>query len=452
MTHLVVLLRCALCLGSMVAIARLPARAQVLRVVAGDRELARVEASTLFGYSAFPVTLLARLGADVKASRAGVVARLFGDTLSFRPTQAGFQVNGRTESLHSWAYLDEDEVLFVTQWFFTDWLPSRYPERIAYRDGVLRMAAAPQPAGAARLVASGETAPSPTPAGRARGEADPDDARLGVLLGFIDARVSGVFESNVDRHPVPRPSYGTLARLGVGIQSARARPFLTARYDLALHRYADPGDWNRTTHDVTAEFAPSLSPVRLRLAATLRIGSWTEDREQADEIILKPRIEIRPAPADVWSLYVVQSARRLDIGAGTRRDTLRLAGMGYYHWWRGGGLWVDGRYEVNKSELESSRYMGWTGSGWIRIPLPASHRLELEAAHNRRWYAGSFVDQGDTLARMDRRWTSSVSLIRELDGPQWEVGLAYGFEDNRSNNRYAVYRARRVEVTMRRRW
>jgi hypothetical protein len=452
MTHPVALLRCALCLGILVAVARLPADAQVLRVVAGDRELARAEASTLFGYSALPVTLLARLGADVKASRAGVVARLFGDTLSFRPTQAGFQVNGRTESLHAWAYLDEDEVLFVAQWFFTDWLPRRYPERLAYRDGVLRMAVAPQPAGTARLAASGETAAPPAPGGPARGKADPDDPRLDVLLGFIDARVAGVFESNIDRNPVPRPSYGTLARLGVGIQSARARPFLTARYDLALHRFAHTEEGNRTMHDVTAELAPSLSPLRLRLAATLRIGSWTEDRERTDEIILKPRIEIRPAPADVWSLYVVQSARRVDIGAGTRRDTFRLAGMGYYRWWRGGGLSVDGRYEVNKSELESSRYVGWTGSGWIRIPLPASHRLELETAHNRRWYAGSFVDQGDTVARMDRRWTYSVFLIRELDGPQWEVGLKYGFEDNRSNNGYAVYRARRVEVTMRRRW
>jgi hypothetical protein len=464
MTHPVALLRFALCLGSLVAVARPPAGAQVLRVVAGDRELARAEASTLFGDAALPVTLLAPLGADVKASRAEVVVRLFGDTLYFRPSQAGFQMNRRTESLPSWTYLDEHEVLFVTRWFFTHWLPSRYPERLAYRDGVLRMTVAPQPTGAARPVATGETAPPAShashappappavPGGPARAQADPDDPRLGVLLGFIDARVTGVFESNIDRDPVPRPSYGTLARLGVGIQSARARPFLAARYDLALHRLAHSEEWNRTTHDVSAELAPSLGRLRLRLAATLRIGSWTEDRERTDEIILKPRIEIRQTPADVWSLYVMQSARRIDIGVGTRRDTFRLAGMGYYHWWRRGGLWVDGRYEVNKSELESSRYVGWTGSGWIRIPLPASHRLELETAHNRRWYAGSFVDQGDTVARMDRRWTSSVSLIRELHGPQWEVGLEYGFEDNRSNNRYAVYRARRVEVTMRRQW
>jgi hypothetical protein len=456
-------LRFALCLGSLVAVAPLPAEAQVLRVVAGDREVARAEASTVFGYQALPITLLAPLGAAVEASGAEVVAWLFGDRLYFRPGQAGFQVNGQAESLHSWTYV-EDGVLFVSGWFFTEWLPSRYPARLTYRDGVLRIVSAAasvarRPAddnvGARRGRDTTRTAsPQPVdpklPIPARRG--DTDDPLLGLLLGFIDARVSGVFDSNIDRDPVPRPSYGTVTRLGVGIQSARSRPFLTARYDFAFNRFSNTDEWNRTTHDVSVELAPSLPPLRLRLAATLRIGSWTEDREPANQIILKPQIEIRPAPAHVLSLYAMHSARRIDLGVASRRDTFQLAGMGYYLWWHGGGLWVTGRYEVNKSEFERSRFVGWTGSGWIRIPLPASHRLELETAYNRRGYARSFVDQAGTVTRADRRWTYSASFIRELAGPAWEVGLAYAFEDNRSNDAYAVYRARRVEATVRRRW
>ena len=108
------------------------------------------------------------------------------------------------------------------------------------------------------------------------------------------------------------------------------------------------------------------------MEVTELIGSWTEDREPANQIILKPQIEIRPAPAHVVSLYAMHSARRIDLGVESRRDTFQLAGMGYYLWWRGGGLWVTGRYEVNKSQFERSRYVGWTGSGWIRIETPAS--------------------------------------------------------------------------------
>ena len=89
--------------------------------------------------------------------------------------------------------------------------------------------------------------------------------------------------------------------------------------------------------------------------------------------------------------------------------------------------------------------------GVAGVPL-RPERHPAVTAYNRRGYARSFVDQAGTVARADRRWTYSASFIRELAGPVWEVGLAYAFEDNRSNDAYAVYRARRVEATVRRRW
>lgn len=469
MTHPAAL-RVAFCLGSLAAVALLPARAQVLRVVAGDRELARAEVSTVLGYPALPVTLLIPLGADVKASPATVVVRLFGDTLKFRPRHYAFQINGRTESLDSWTYLDGD-VLFVAEWFFTRWLPGRYPERFTYRDGVLRVATggavvrspADDPMRAAAAAQrplpardASRAPPAPPPAGDAppipASRRDADDPLPGGLLGFIDARVSGVFDSNIDHDPVSRRSYGTLARVGAGIQSARVRPFLTARYDFALHRFANTEEWNRATHDFSVELAPSLPPVRLRLGAAVRLGSWTEDRQPADQIILRPHLEIRPTPIHLLDLYVVQSARRIAAGVESRSDTFRLAGLGYYIWWHGGGLRFDGRYEVNESEFERSRYTGWTGYSWIRVPLAASNRLTLQTAHNRRRYARSFVDQAGTVTRADRRWTFSVSLTSELAEAQWELGMKYEFEDNWSNDAYAVYRAHRVEFTLRRRW
>src|SRR5438876_6647187 len=434
MTHGAVLLRFALCLGTLVAVARLPARAQVLRVAAGDRELARAEVSNAEGYPALPVALLISLGADVNAGPATVVVRLFGDTLRFYPGYAGFQVNGRLEPLHSWTYREEG-VLFVAQWFFTSWLPRRYPERLTYRDGALWIGAPPQPLDAGRPAPAGDTTRAAAAPRPVRGELpssaprrDPDDPVRGALLGFIEARVSGVFDSNIDHRPVPRRSYGTVARFGIGIQSARSRPFLMARYDFALNRFADAEAWNRTTHDVSAEVAPSLPPIRLRLGAAVRIGSWTEDRKPANQILLRPRIEIRPSSAHLLDVYVMQSARRIDVGGETRTDTFRLAGMGYFLWWHGGGLRVDGRYEVNESEFGPSRYVGWTGYSWMRIPLAASHRLTLEAAHNRRRYAHAFVDQAGTVARADRRWTASASLTSEFAKALWQLDLEYEFE------------------------
>ena len=489
------LIRCLLCGAGLVCGAPNGAQAQVVRVAVADRELARAEASMARGYRALPLTLLAPLATEVTTGRDVVVVRLFDDTLQFYPGYPSFRINERMESLHSWAYLD-DGVLFVAQWFFTAWLPSRYPQRLRYQDGVLLLKAGapatvtPAPlavgvagrgaprsestkrsahpdtssGGAAKRGAGAEQPPSDTvglvPGDGAVGEQDPlpqprqgvGDPLQGVLLGFIDARVSAVYESNVDRDPVPRPTFGTVARLGIGLQSARSRPFLTARYDLALHRYAATADLNRTAHDVAAELAPSFSAVRLRLGAALRIGSWTEDRQPADQIILRPQIEIRPTPIYVLSVYALHSSRRIAIGEQTRRDTFLLTGVGLYRWWRGGGVRVDGQYEMNGSEDERSRYRGGTAYTWIRFPLAATLHVTLQSALNQRRYPRSFVDPGGIVAREDRRWTSSLAITSAFARARWELGVAYAFEDNASNNAYARYRAHRAEFTIRRRW
>jgi hypothetical protein len=223
------------------------------------------------------------------------------------------------------------------------------------------------------------------------------------------------------------------------------------RYDFGLHQFANSEEWDRTAHDVAAELAPSISVFRLRLGGMVRLGSWTEDRQPANQIILRPQLEIRPTPIQVLSLYALHSARRIDLGTRIQSDTFLLAGMGFYHWWHGGGLRVDGRYEVNESEYERSA-TGWTAYMWVRVPLAASHRLTLETAHNRRRYARSFVDPAGTEMRQDRRWTSSVAFTSEFARARWELGLEYEFEDNASNDAYARYQAHRVEFTVRRRW
>jgi glycosyltransferase involved in cell wall biosynthesis len=469
---------CVAGLGILALATRLQAQAPVLRVAAGDREVARAEVSNARGYRALPITLLVALGARVTTGQDVVVVRLFDDTLRFYPGYAAFRVNERMESLHSWTY-QEDGVLFVAQWFFTGWLPARYPGRFRYHEGVLRLAQggppAPPPTVRAPVVVAkragprGDSAKSvPGDTAHAAGRPSPqtaddalplpvpqqgrDDPLRGVLLGFIDARVSGVYESNIDRDPVPRPSYGTVVRLGMGLQSARSRPFLMVRYDFGLHQFANSDEWDRTAHDVAAELAPSMSVFRLRLGGMVRLGSWTEDRQPANQIILRPQLEIRPTPIQVLSLYALHSARRIDLGTRVQRDTFLLAGMGFYHWWHGGGLRVDGRYEANGSEYERSRYKGWTAYTWVRVPLAASHRLTLETAHNRRRYARSFVDPAGTEMRRDRRWTSSVAFTSEFARARWELGLEYEFEDNASNDAYARYRAHRMEFTVRRRW
>lgn len=434
----------------------------------GEREVARAAVSATHGFPALPLDLLGALGAKVRPGPEAVVVLLFGDTLHFYPGYPQFAINLRMESLHAAAYR-EDGKLFVAEWFFTRWLPRYYLGRLSYEGGVLRApAGAGGPdrpavadvAGVAPPPGNGDDAdPPPSPAPRPVGDPPPSPTRrgyrddpVGELVGFIDARVAGVYDSNIDHGPDPRSSYGTVARVAVGVQSAPVRPFLMARYDFALYQFADSGDWNRTTHDVSVDVAPALGPLRLRLGGALRLGAWTEDRQPANQIILMPQIEFRPTPIDLVNVYALQSARRIELAAGSQRDTFRLAGAGYYRWWHAGGVRIDGRYEVNKSEYEPSRYRAWTGYLWLRLPLTSRQRVTLQAAYNRRRYPRGFVASPGSEVRRDRRWTVSLALANRFDRARWEVSLGYTFEHNASNSQWAVYQAQRTEFLVRRRW
>jgi hypothetical protein len=291
----------------------------------------------------------------------------------------------------------------------------------------------------------------PKPA-RSKAASDPRSERL---LSFFDARVAGVYDSNIDHDPEPRRSYGTVTRLGAGVQSARARPALMARYDFELHRFTNTEEWNRSRHDLLVELGPSLPtspPIRLRFAAWMRIGSRTEDRQLANEIIVKPQIEVRTTPTHVLMLYASRNTRRVATAGVTRRDTVQWAGLGYFFWWHGGGLRVDGRYEGNGSERERNRYTGWTGASWMRVPVGQSYSVTAELAYNRRRYPRRFVDEALTVARADQRWSYAVALTSRLNGGRWDVGVEYELDDNRSNDPDRGYQAHRVEFKVRRRW
>ncbi|HEX9754891.1 MAG TPA: hypothetical protein VGA42_04255 [Gemmatimonadales bacterium] len=474
--------RWVLCLGMVLVAAPRSSGGQDLRVSDGTATT-RVKVSKARGYPAFPVTVLARLGARVERHEDRVDVRLFGDTLRFRPGFPEFRLKGAAIPLTEWAF-EKDRVLFLPQRFYTHWLPERYPERLRFEDGMLAMltttlgseravdssarssARAAQNGGTSRVrdsavgpadrPASSAAAPAGAQAPsrrRGSGVRDPDDLLPGSLRGFIDGRVSGVFDSNIDHEALPQSSYGTVGRLAVGVQSARSDPFLAVRYDLGFYRFANSDRWNRTTHDLSVELAPAVALFRLRLGAAVRVGSWTEDRELANQLILRPALEIRPHRRFFVSLYGEQRIRRIT-GSAERADTSRLAGVELVRRWAAGGRWeLDGRYEGNESERPESRYDGWAGRAMVRVPLTRFDRVALELTHRRRRYRERLVEVDSVeVPREDRRWTPALSATHEFSGGYWSLELEYEVESNRSNESDAAYLAHRVGFTLRRRW
>ena len=88
---------------------------------------------------------LTALGAQWADEPAGGRAVLFGDTLRFEAQSPYFTAGGRVYQLVSPVYRTGG-ALYLPHQLFVEWLPSRYPDRLGYQDGVLRLA---RPAAAA---------------------------------------------------------------------------------------------------------------------------------------------------------------------------------------------------------------------------------------------------------------------------------------------------------------
>ncbi len=105
------------------------------------------------GYPAYPATALRRLGAEVASSPEGAWVELFGDTLVFETFSPIFFVDGRPQQLVAPTYR-EGGIVYLPHQFFADWLPSRYPDRLGFHDGVLRVPAPVADASGARSIAA----------------------------------------------------------------------------------------------------------------------------------------------------------------------------------------------------------------------------------------------------------------------------------------------------------
>jgi len=109
--------------------------------IEGAGEPVRVAVATHHGHPAFPATALAALGGQWVEEPAGARAVLFGDTLHFELFSPFFTVGGETVQLVAPVYRAGGAVHLPHQ-FFVEWLPARYPDRLRYEDGVLRLTGA----------------------------------------------------------------------------------------------------------------------------------------------------------------------------------------------------------------------------------------------------------------------------------------------------------------------
>ncbi|HEX7048620.1 MAG TPA: N-acetylmuramoyl-L-alanine amidase [Longimicrobiales bacterium] len=154
----------------------LAAQAAPLRV-AGAGAPSTIALAMDRGYPAYSVAALERLGAAVTGSVAGARAVVFGDTLRFETFSPFFRVNGKVQQLVSPVYR-EDGILYLPRQLFSEWLPRRYPDRLRFEDGTLRLLET----GVAVAAADTATAPRVVIIDAGHGGRDPGKPGPGGLL------------------------------------------------------------------------------------------------------------------------------------------------------------------------------------------------------------------------------------------------------------------------------
>ncbi len=129
-----------------------------LTLDAGSR-VQTIEVERNRGNAVFRLDALSPLGAKVTADERGAKLQLFDQTIHFEYTSPFFVVGSKVFQLTSPAVRGSNGPMVATQ-FITEWLPTYFNDRLAYKDGVLRLQTARQVNATAKVPAPARTSPA----------------------------------------------------------------------------------------------------------------------------------------------------------------------------------------------------------------------------------------------------------------------------------------------------
>jgi N-acetylmuramoyl-L-alanine amidase len=147
-------MRRLLALALLVAPAAAAAQSPARLTVQAAGVAAAYDAHTSHGAVRYGASALERLGAKFETEPHSLRIFLLGDTLVFHAGSPFFRDNARIRQLFD-PVVERGDMLEIPAQFFTEWLPARFPEKLAYAAGTLRM----------RGAVPGATPPAPPLAG-----------------------------------------------------------------------------------------------------------------------------------------------------------------------------------------------------------------------------------------------------------------------------------------------
>lgn len=251
-----------------------------------------------------------------------------------------------------------------------------------------------------------------------------------TLQSFLLSR----FDDNVERDTIGRTSIGMITGLGAQFQSGPVRPWLTAEYDVAFHRYTATDRFNRMSQRARTTVGGRLTKWwTLEFVTEGSLKGSFEDRDVSDQLSLQPQAELK-----------VGNARRIRFTASHRwrrypetpdQDAInRYASAEFRHRMPDGATWESElRIEQNDAVVSRFDYRRTTWNSVYTTPLGSRATLELEMQYRLQAYLGRVVEIDDVdRPRRDHRLQPSAAFIYRLGSADLE--LSYEPEWRRSND------------------
>jgi len=278
--------------------------------------------------------------------------------------------------------------------------------------------------------------------------------KRGRLWGF-EAAVWNVYDSNINHDQPEVESFGIVYGVEAHFQNRGSDPSFEIDYDVARHAYTNTDRWDRISHEVKMVYEFDLARAwSLDLEGEVSIKGSSEDRELADQYVVRPVLKWRLTKQNSVDFYAAYRLKRYDpIDAG-RNSTNRYAGFEFEQSVGSHRLDLGFRYETNDAEAPRSSYIRWTYSADYTIPLGPRHSVSFETRYRPQRYPYRLVeldDEDTEVPRFDKRWVFTVLGI---------VGLAdhidliprYRYETRSSNDPEKGFGEHLPSLAVRYRW
>jgi hypothetical protein len=254
---------------------------------------------------------------------------------------------------------------------------------------------------------------------------------------WLFAKLSTVFDSNVEHDERRLRSFGLVPSFGFHFQDNAEKPSFEAEYEVGLHRYTRTDSFDRVSHYFTGAYRRRLSGrLSARTTAEVSLKGSSEDRDVNNQYSLEQQLQYRLTPTARLSAFAAYRIKRYPLIDAGKNAIDPYVGGRFQHELKGGREWqLTYRYDKNRSQDVKDRYVRRTYEAQFSTPLFRARRdlLTLEARYSPRLYARQIKVDGVRVPRRDTRWVFEADYERPL-ARDVRLGLNYKYETRGSND------------------